>query len=429
MARLALATLLVLLVGGPIGCQQDPRAPFDLDSIDELDGSCVTVVHERLQPVGAAGSSVHRYVGDGAGSLGGWALITMTQDDLEQPELAIVRVPATPDEPPTPPLWLGFSKLDAVDLELRVGAVPGELWVLQQYQNISAKLYKLVPGFGVVASNNALANFPGADVEPGCPARFHRQLVFIDGRPHVFALPDCSESLGLDLHLLELDPDAAGFLTSWELSFEPGLNDPECVFGSCTLGPIGPGEATHVSDAERVGIGFTQGHQLGATGLSRSDVSLLDLRMTPTGPTARLVTFRGVWLTTGINLGPAQLAQDPFSVQLHVRNNDDEQDAALLRFDVNGELFVQVKASLPFDGPGRLVQLDDQSAMLHVADGELIAVPLIDVDSWPNWKPRTLLQLDDLVGFEPAGVGQLLLRREHEPPQVVQLHCLDPAND
>jgi hypothetical protein len=36
-----------------------------------------------------------------------------------------------------------------------------------------------------------------------------------------------------------------------------------------------------------------------------------------------------------------------------------------------------------------------------------------------------LLELDDLVGFESAGVGQLLLRREQAPAQIVHIRCLN----
>src|SRR5690606_2050370 len=147
---------------------------------------------------------------------------------------------------------------------------------------------------------------------------------------------------------------------------------------------IRPGESTQVPTAERVAIGFSQVRDF-LDGKASSDVSLLELRLTASGPNARLVTFRQVWLTlageTRPELGPVQLGQDPFSVQLHVRDQTDETDAALLRFDTLGDLYLQIKTApmLPFAGHGRVVQLDNQSAMVHVGDADLLAVPLFDV--------------------------------------------------
>jgi hypothetical protein len=133
-----------------------------------------------------------------------------------------------------------------------------------------------------------------------------------------------------------------------------------------------------------------------------------------------------VWITA-TNLGPVELAQDPFSIELHVRNGGSDQDAALLRFDAIGELYVQIKTPqlLPFAGPGQLVQLDTQAAMVRVADRGLDVIPLIDVGEWPVWASQTVYELDDLIAVEPAGVGQLLLRREQAPPRIIALRCLD----
>jgi hypothetical protein len=67
--------------------------------------------------------------------------------------------------------------------------------------------------------------------------------------------------------------------------------------------------------------------------------------------------------------------------------------------------------------------------MLDIEDGVLRGIPLIDVDSWldswSGWRSHDLHSLPDLVDFEVSGVGQLLLRREQAPPQVVHVACLD----
>lgn len=415
-ARLALIGLLA------IGCEQDDlRAPLDLDHIDEPIEDCVTVIHESLE----LGLELHDYVGDGSGSTGGWALATILDEDLDAPEIALVRVPASPDEPETEPVELGFASVNSARIELRAGAIPGELWVLVDRGN-NALLRRLAPGVGVVAGNGLLANFPLDDGTVGCPEEFHRQLLLIEGRPHVLALPDCSESTALELQLLELDPESLQFTTSWVLTFDPCAGDPQCglVDYPYTLGPIRGGESSQVVSADRIAVGFTQVRDFGG-GLAATDVSMLELWLETVGPVARIISFRQVWLTP-TNLGTARFAQDLFSIQLHVRNGGSDVDAALLRFDLREELYIQIKTPqlLPFGGPGRLVQLDGQSAMIDVRNGKLEAIPLIDVDSWPNWQPRTLLELDDLIDFEPAGVGQLLLRREQAAPQIVQLRCL-----
>jgi hypothetical protein len=424
--RVGAALLLLLLLGGLPGCEQDPRAPLDLDDIVDLEGDCVVVIHERLELGPDKSFPIHRYVADQPSSPGGWALVTHVDLDSDTPkQLAMLRVPASSHELATPPILLGQPSIGSTHIELRPGVAPGELWVLQDAGN-NAAVRRLVPELGAIAENGSLANFPSvpAGVD-GCPSRFNRQLLLIDGRPHVLALPDCSDAPTLDLHLLELDGSAL-FLNSWMLSFDPAPGDFSCVIThSCTIDPIGPGESTLMADAERVAVGFTQVRDFGNDETS-SDVSILDIRLTAAGPKPTLVTFRQVWLTP-TNLGPVRLAHDPFSVHFHVRNGSYVggvgHDAALFRFDNLGETYVQLTTSLPFDGAGRLVQLDSQAVILHVTHETLRAIPLIDVASWPDWKPRTLMKLEGLSDLEPAGVGQVLLRRKAAPPQVVQLRC------
>lgn len=402
-----------------LGCEQDFRDPFDLDSIEEPSESCVVVMHESLE----VGLALHDYVADAPHSIGGWALATVL-DDMDQPELAIVRIPATADEAPIEPIGLGFSNLASAGIELRGGAAPGELWVLQELQT-STTLRKLAPGVGVIAGNATLANFPADEGQSECLEHLHRQLLLIEGRPYVLVLPDCSDSTALNFHLLEIDPDSLVFTSAWQLSFDPCTTDPNCNLHPYTLNPIGRGESTHVANAKRVAIGFTQVRDFG-NGLTSTGVSLLDLELHANAPSARLTTFPEVWYTP-TDPGPVHLGQDLYSIQLHVRNGGSEHDAALLRFDVFGDSdqYIQIKdPQLPLDGRGRLTQLDTQSAMIDVKDGALVAVRLADVASWPSWESETLLELDDLIGFEPAGVGQLLLWRELAPPQIVHLRCL-----
>lgn len=404
-----------------LGCDEDFRGPLDLDAIEQPTDSCVTVIHESLD----VGLALHEYVADAPSSPGGWALATVVSPVTDQQELALVRVRASADEAPLPPISLGVADLSSLRVEMRGGAVPGELWVLHESE-AGSWLLALAPEIGVLAGNGSIANFPAEASSDGCPEHFQRQLLLLEGRPYVLALPDCSESSALDLQLLELDPDTLVFTSAWQLSFNPCLGDSEaCGFYPYNLAPIGGGESTHVANAGRVSVGFSQVRDFG-NGLTSADVSLLDLGLENGIPDARLISFRDVWFTAA-ELGPVHLAEDLYSVQLHVRNGGSEHDAALLRFDRLGDLahYIQIKSpQLPLDGRGRLVQLDVGSAMIDVDDGALLAVPLIDVERWPIWEPATLLELDDLVGFEPAGVGQLLLRREQAPAQVVQLSCL-----
>lgn len=410
-ARVSLVTLLATL-----GCDQDLRDPLDLDAIVEPTNDCVTVIHESLE----VGLALHEYVADAPTSAGGWALAT-TLDEQDQPELALVRVPATADEAPTEPIDFPLSDPATLHVQLRAGANPGELWMLEE-SLAGTFLRKLEPEIGVVAGNGSLGNFPAESGNGSCPTEFQRQLLLIQGHPYVLALPDCSDSTGLELQLLELDPESLMFMSAWQLSFDPCASDPQCGLYPYKLQPIRGGDSTHVPNAEWVAVGFSQVRDFG-NGLTSAGVSLLDLHLKAGAPNARLITFREVWFTP-TELGPVHLGQDLFSVQLHVRNGGSEHDAALLRFDAIGELFIQIKDPLlPLDGGGRLVQLETKSAMIDVDAGALVAVPLDDVASWPTWTPTTLLELDDLLSFEPAGVGQLLLRREQAPAQVVHLRC------
>ncbi|PRQ03715.1 hypothetical protein ENSA5_13370 [Enhygromyxa salina] len=413
------------------GCD-DARAPLDLDAIAEPSDECVRVIHETLE----LGGPLHRFVSDGPGSAGGWGMITFI-NEFDLPALALVRVPASASEAPTARIELGMSSPDPELVQLRAGSEPGEVWALSRSGQVVV-LRRIVPELGLIATNGMLGNFPIHDDDGGaCPSEHSRTLLVIEGQPYLLALPNCSDTPALDLHLLALERETLDFLTSWQLSFDPcaPYDDPAAcaeIF-AYSLSAIGPGTSTLLPDAARIPVGFTQVRAFtGGLGLSgtvmSSDVSLLDMRMTSNGPSARLVTFREVWIhSLPLALGPVSLGQDPYSTQLHIRNELLEDDAALMRFDTIGEFYVQLRDPelLPLGGRGQLVQLPDQAAMIDVEGGGLHAAPLADIGAWPFWTERTVLELDDLVDFEISGVGQLLLRRDQVAPQLVYLSCLD----
>jgi hypothetical protein len=406
------------LIGLASSACEDAREPFDLDALDEPTTECVTVVHESLD----LGGTLHRFVGDSLGSPGGWGLVTL--DDV----LVLVRVPASAEEPPTAPIQLGLPEEYVFAVELRAG-VDSELWVLIHDGSIS--LRRMLPELGEVARNDSLANFPVFAADGSCPTTYTRSLLLIEGRPYVLALPDCEDGPALALHLLALGRENLQYEMSWQLAFDPcdGLADPvSCaLIHAYSLQSISaPGSTPH-AELERAAVAFTQVRAFGGLfgGLRLADISLLDMRMSEAGPHARLVSYREVWTDSlPFSLGPIEVTRDPYSTQLHVRNQLHDDDAALVRLDTIAEhysLLTRVD-QLPLGGHGRLVQLDNSGVMLDVDDGALQAAALRD---WPDWTTHTLLELDDLVDFEVSGIGQLLLRREQAPPQVVHISCVE----
>lgn len=407
---------MVLVAVGTLGCE-DARAPFDFEVLDEPAIECVTVVHESLE----LGGPLHRFVGDSIGSPGGWGLVTI--NDV----LVLVRVPASADEPPTGPISLGLPDEYADAVTLRVG-VDRELWVLIDGGIVS--VLRVLPGVGEVARNDSLTNFPGLEDGSGCPNAYSRSVVLVAGLPYVLALPDCADGPALSMHLLALERETLEFVTAWQLAFDPcdDFDDPvACAIDHAyRLESIGAAGSTPHSTLERMAVAFTQVRAfVGVFGLRRADVSLLDMRMTESGPQARLVSYREVWTDSlPFSLSPVEVTRDPYSTQLHVRNELVDDDAVLVRLDTIAEkysLLTQVD-QLPLGGRGRLVQLTDSGAILEVEDGALKAVGLRD---WPDWNTQTLLQLDDLVDFEVSGIGQLLLRRQESPPQLVHVSCVE----
>lgn len=412
---------MLLVLALPIGLAcDDPRAPFDLDALVEPAIECVTVVHESLD----LGGPLHRFVGDSLGSPGGWGLVTLDAG------LTLVRVPGSPDEAPTAPIPLGLPSDFADAIELRIG-LDAELWVLSQAGIVSVRRY--LPELGEVARNDSLDNFPVIVPDSSaCPTFHTRSLLFIGGRPYVLALPDCAYGPALSVHLLALEHETLEYEIAWQLSFDPcdGEQDPvSCaLLHAYSLESVGKASSTPHTELERVAVAFTQVRAFGYLPdiLVRSaDISLLDMRMSESGPHARLVSYRDVWTDNlPLSLSALEVTRDPYSTQLHVRNELYDDDAALVRLDTIAEqysLLTRVE-ELPLEGRGRLVQLENSGAMIDVEDGALLAVPL---RHWPSWTTHTLLELDDLVDFEISGVGQLLLRREQAPPQVVHLACVE----
>lgn len=401
-----------------LGCD-DGRGPFDLDALAEPATQCVTVVHESLD----LGGPLHRFVGDSLGSPGGWGLVTL--DD----ELVLVRVPASTSEPSTAAIPLGLPDGYEDAVELRVG-LGGVLWVLIDVGIVSVR--RVVPELGEVARNDALANFPAlVDDSSGCPTKHHRTLLFIEGRPFVLALPDCAAGPALVVHLLELEGETLEYEIAWQLAFDPcddGQDPISCALvHAYALESISAASSTPHIELERAAIAFTQVRAFGSEAeilLRSADISLLDMRMSSSGPNARLVSYREVWTDNlPFSLGSPGVTRDPYSTQLHVRNELHDDDAALVRLDTIAEhysLLARVE-DLPLAGRGRVVQLESSGVMLDVDDGALRAAAL---RSWPDWETSTLLELDDLVDFEVSGIGQLLLRRELAAPQVVHITCM-----
>jgi hypothetical protein len=417
-ARLNLAFVGLAFVGlAALGCDES-RAPFDLDGLVEPATECVTVVHESLD----LGGPLHEFAGDGLGSPGGWGVVSL------EDALFVVRLPASADEPPTKEVSLGLPDEYAELVSLRIG-LDGELWVLIESDTVS--LRRMLPGVGEVVRNDSLGYFPAYDDNGGCPTDHARSLLLIEGRPYVLALPDCADGPGLSIHLLALDRETLEYLNAWQLAFDPcdGFVDPvQCaLIHAYTLESIGaPGSAPHAT-LERVAVAFTQVRAFSGLfdGVLRlADVSMLDMRMTDGGPQARLVSYREVWTDVlPFSVGPVEVTRDPYSTQLHVRNQLLDDDAVMVRLDTIAEQYSLLSRSedLPLEGRGRLVQLADSGAMLEVRDGQLRAAGLRD---WPTWTTQVLLELPDLVDLEVVGIGQLLLRREQSPPRVVHLTCV-----
>lgn len=398
----------------------DPRDPFDLDALVDPTIECVTVVHESLE----LGGPLHRFVGDSLGSPGGWGLVTL------EGQLVLVRVPASASEALTAAIPLGLPETYAEDVDLHIG-LDGELWVLSQTGIVTVR--RILPVLGEVARNDTLTNFPAiVDDGIGCPTKHTRSLLFIEGRPHVLALPDCADGPALSLHLLALEPETLEYELVWQLAFDPcdGELDPiSCALSlAYSLESVGAASSTPHTELERAAVAFTQVRAFGSPNdvLVRSaDISLLDMRMSESGPQARLVSYRDVWADhLPFSLGPLGVTRDPYSTQLHVRNEFFDDDAALVRLDTIAEQYSLITSpdELPLTGRGKLVQLENAGVMLDVEDGALHAVSL---RRWPSWATHTLVELDDLVDFEVSGIGQLLLRREQSPPQVVHISCVE----
>ncbi len=424
LGRLVLAGL---AIGGPTACE-DGRSSFDLDGLVEPERECVEIVHEALE----LGGPIYAFASDTPGSRGGWALVsTIVQGDSV---LAMIRVPANADEPPTEALVVALDPFDAPLFQLRAGLELGTAWLLREGAPVT--LRKLAPGVGLEAINTELDNFPVDESGADCPDQWWRQLLLISGRPFMLALPDCSEGPDVEMQLLELDEHTLGFLTNWTLAFDPcqGLDPAACASAyAFRLEAIGTGQSTHLPGASRVGVGFTQVRAFDGVGSEApialsSDVSLLDLRVDASGPDARLLTFREVWLhATPFPLGAVQLGQDREATQLFVPNLADRSESALFRLEtISDALTPTTSEALPFSGAGTLVQLDRESAMLHLdtKTGRLEATSLADVGTWGAFTSQVVHEEADVIGFASAGPGMLLIQRSEHPDQLLHLGCM-----
>ena len=140
------------------------------------------------------------------------------------------------------------------------------------------------------------------------------------------------------------------------------------------------------------------------------------------------MTFREVWLhATPFPLGAVQLGQDREATQLFVPNLADRSESALFRLEtISDALTPTTSEALPFSGAGTLVQLDRESAMLHLdtKTGRLEATSLADVGTWGAFTSQVVHEEADVIGFASAGPGMLLIQRSEHPDQLLHLACM-----
>lgn len=418
------------LLASLLACEED-RAALDFSQLDEPERVCVELVHDPLEVEG----SLVAFVSDAPGSSGGWALVSTTIDDAQV--LALRRVPADASERATAPIVVSNDPFDAPNFELRAGLERGDAWLLREVDQDQGPvvLRRLRPGVGVQASNASLANFPADASGEDCPHRWTRQLLLIEGRPYMLATPDCAEGPALELELLELDPESLDFLTNWSLSFDPCLGlDPELCAQAYTyrLVAIARGQSTQLPGASRTSVALAQtaGYDaIGDTsplGLATS-LSRLDLRIGTDGPDARLLTIRDVWYHVApLQLGVIELARDAAAQQIYAPLLGTPLESVLVRIDAISDSYVAAPGDvLPTADSLALVQLAHESALMWIDQGRLRASSLIDVAVWGSFEAQTLVDDADLIGFESAGPGMLVLRRQAEPDQVLHLACLE----
>lgn len=409
------------------GCGGDPRQPLDLGELEGTSNlACSELIYEAVELSG----ELHGVLMDAEGR-GGWALISLVGQS--GPRLALERLPASEDELETPFVVLGFSPQLRELTELRAGSSPGEIWAFIDAPE-QATLVRAAPEQGELVRNELLSNFPLGDPSGfGCPSAYTRELIILSGVPHVLALPDCSETPGLTLELLTLDPELLNFGQNWQLEFDPcadTLDPAACaLLLAYELPSIGRASATSFPDSTRAQAGFAQTRVFnqqvpGSSSNESHDIALLDMRMDADGPKARVITYREVWPGGGTptQLGPVAIAEDFYSTQLFAQNLARDEDAALLRLDTALERYDQLRDPdlLPFRGRGQLVQLRDQGAIVFADEQGLRAIGLADIEGWGSWTEHTLSTLEDIDSFEPAGVGHLLVRREQAPPQLLR---------
>jgi hypothetical protein len=418
----------------------DGRSPLDFTQLDEPELACVETIHDHLELALALDGTIVAFVADAPASRGGWALLSTTLDGSDV--LALVRVAASTSEPETAPIPVGIP-FDAPRFELRAGAELGDAWLLR---NVDAEgqgamlLRRVRPGVGVVASNGSLANFPADSGDAECPHAWQRQLLLIEGRPYLLATPDCSEGPDLAFELLALEPDTLAFAINWSLAFDPcvGLAPELCAQAySYRLVALVAGQSTHLAGASRVSIALAQtlgyddqldetaGADEGSVPALTTSVSRLDLRVTSQGPDARLLTIPDVWQHVGpLLLGSLQLGQDVAAQQLYVPVLDYPLQSVLLRIDsINDSYLAATSLVLPQGEALSLVQLDHASALAWLDQGRLRAAALDDVEVWGAFETRTLVDAD-VLGFESAGPGMLLVRRD-DRTQVLHVACVE----
>ena len=446
MKRWGVHALAIALVA-PVGCDANERSPVPLPSdrpVLDPEERCVELARPTVfaeEP----GLVVIDLLADGDGGNGFWAAVRTADGAVE-----VRRAPG--EGPPSHgPFDLGpFTSESAEEVYLAPGRVPGEAWLFRNGAEI--RLWRF----------DAFGGWVGTSID------FRQQQFGTVLAPVVSGQGDSLELIEVpfvadqwDFTFLVVGDDPV-LLVSQPSSPGPVLNFPFTVLDE-ELEPVGlvdyplqlavpiesvlrrverrdvsalPGAAKAVALYESVRTSDSAISESDQGAGTVTDILPFRLLPGPSGPVpATTQFFVPVSSEVGSGTPPplaASLAIDPFTTWFFTDAGSLSSSVYWLD-DLANEFSVVEGGDPLLDSTSTLVQLPQESVVVTLGGtGNRMELSSLRRDAEGTGRlgeARTIYEDPDLLNFEAAGVGHLLVRRNGVSPALLRLRCTPDAND
>lgn len=416
-----------------LGCGPLPLEPFTLDVSANCNEVVVDEIYGDLIDDEWPWTRVHDAAMDGPESDGAWLLVETELLLTGTTGLAVVHIDGD--------TVVIVDELDVTtftdDISLVAGPDQGDMWLVEKGErSFRLRSYEASPQpTRLFVSNDFASSFPNPMNcldENGFfqTCDWPRELVFLQGIPHLLTIPPSSDDSSIDVMLAGVSPDLA-YLTNVEnLNFDNKCEDEDLTPEELALCEAHKGTITHPR-VEPIGVQIDTRTATTTVALYRE--TLDDLTVQPMTDLALVVLgvnsqgrASGTLLSDpGISIPTTPMGEVAVDTRAaYVRYMGYEE--ALVQFSLLTKKFALLTGEAAPLEDKTLLQLDEDVALGRIVDGVWEVTKL-----FPDAPQQSRVTMHDpgggLRSVTQAGPGAFVLHSDVRGPDLVRVRCSDTA--